>query len=299
MIGDMAPGLVAGREGGAFYEVLPDKRLRCLVCVRNCLLSPGQEAPCKARKNDNGRMLIPAAFPLSNEGISAMRRLRIANESPDDKVLILGGWGCNLSCRMCLNHELSYRGAPLERDDPEAGEVLENAAKKGVRYVAFSVTEPLIHVELLTDLLAHAKRLSFFTVVCTNAAFHNSVFKEIFPFTDAFRVGIKGLSDRAYEEICGIGVFEDVVRSISLMVSEGKRLFMEFLLIPGVNDNPVEIRQGLRAIADTGASCAAVNLLRFIPSSAMGRMVPASNMDLARAKALFEQQGFIASLEEV
>ena len=120
----------------------------CDVCFHHCILKNGAWGLCRARKNEDGKIVC------KNYGhITAMALDPI--EKKPLKMFCRGSYGCNLRCPFCQNHEISMAG----QEDIGARYISpEELVKEALYYektgnigVAFTYNEPLISWEYVLD----------------------------------------------------------------------------------------------------------------------------------------------------
>ncbi|MBO5551990.1 MAG: hypothetical protein J5966_08525, partial [Lachnospiraceae bacterium] len=82
----------------------------CNVGPHSCRLSEGQTGFCHARCSRNGR-IEPVSFGvLTALALDPIEKKPLARFMPGSRILSAGGFGCNMSCRFCQNHDISQTG---------------------------------------------------------------------------------------------------------------------------------------------------------------------------------------------
>jgi len=89
------------------YEKLRGYKVKCDLCERRCVISPGNRGVCKTRINLDG-----ALFTLVYGDLSALESRPIEIKPffhfwPGSSALTFSTWSCNFDCAWCQNHHLS------------------------------------------------------------------------------------------------------------------------------------------------------------------------------------------------
>ena len=71
-------------------------RIRCDLCPRACLVSPGQRAFCFVRANHDGQMVLTTYGRASGFCIDPIEKKPLNHFYPGSSVLSFGTAGCNL-----------------------------------------------------------------------------------------------------------------------------------------------------------------------------------------------------------
>ena len=132
-----------------------DGRKVCPVCMHHCALLEGQYGRCRARKNENGKIISVNYGKVTSAMLDPIEKKPLARFYPGSKILSVGSFGCNLFCPFCQNHEISMAGqteigwqdvTPAQLARLASG--YQNAGNIGV---AFTYNEPLVGYEFVRD----------------------------------------------------------------------------------------------------------------------------------------------------
>jgi pyruvate formate lyase activating enzyme len=159
---------------------------------------------------------------------------------PGSSILSLGFALCNLHCPFCQNWSISQRSAAEpsgHRFSPAQAVAL--AREQGFSQIAYTYSEPLIHIEWLLECMALCRREGIATVLVTNGCVNGAPAAELLALADAANVDLKCFSAQTYEKVLG-GNLETVLRFIEAAHSGGTHLEITTLVVPGLNDGAAE-----------------------------------------------------------
>lgn len=170
--------------------------------------------------------------------------------------------GCSLRCAWCHNPE-SFTGASARELTPAAvmSEVLEDRdyyATSGGG-LTLSGGEPLLQPEFARALLALAQREGVHTSVQTAGDVPSSAFLEVIDHVDLFQFDLKHLDANRHRELTGAGN-ERLLANAALLVSRGANVEFRMPVVPGLNDDAVNVASVARFLVAHG-----VSTLRLVP----------------------------------
>lgn len=229
----------------------------CGVCPRHCRLAPGALGACRARRNVGGTVVSEAYGHVTSLALDPVEKKPLARFRPGSYLLSVGGYGCNLACPFCQNHQISQAG---EKDvrwrelSPEGlVAIAEEARARDPRVIGIAHTynEPLVTWEYVADTARLARERGLVTVLVSNGCVELGVIDELAPLLDAANVDLKGFSPAFYEACGGAAGSLDAVRgTIGRLAAEpGCHLEVTTLVVPGMNDSEEGIDEIARWLA--------------------------------------------------
>ncbi|MDP1606339.1 MAG: AmmeMemoRadiSam system radical SAM enzyme [Rhodocyclaceae bacterium] len=230
-----------------WWHKLPDGRIQCDLCPRDCKLHEGQRAACFVRANQDGQMILTTYGRSSGFCIDPIEKKPLNHFYPGSSILSFGTAGCNLACKFCQNWDIS-KSRDMDRLMDEASpQAIAQAAKRyGAESVAFTYNDPVIFAEYAMDTADACHSLGIKTVAVTAGYMHLPAAREFYAKLDAANIDLKAFTDDFYFKLCG-GHLQPVLDLIA-MVHHETDCWIELttLLIPGKNDSAAEIQ----ALAD-------------------------------------------------
>ena len=274
------------------YTALPDGRLRCDVCLRECALSEGQRGLCFVRARAGDAMVLTTWGRSSGFCVDPIEKKPLAHFFPGSSVLSFGTAGCNLTCKFCQNWDIS-KAREMDRlqDEATPEQIAAAAARVGARSVAYTYNDPVVFLEYAVD-VAHACRARGVKNVAVTAGYVKPEARaDFFAPMDAANVDLKGFTEGFYRKLC-TAELAPVLDTLRWLVHESE-VWTEIttLLIPGQNDSDEELLALARFVADELSPDVPLHFTAFHPDWRM-REIPATPPEtLQRARAIAQDAG--------
>jgi pyruvate formate lyase activating enzyme len=140
------------------WTELPDGRVQCDICPRECRLREGQRGLCFVRANRGGMVVLTTYGRSSGFCIDPIEKKPLNHFLPGTPVLSFGTAGCNLACKFCQNWDISKSremDTLADRASPES--IARVAVRLGCRSVAFTYNDPVVFHEYPIDVAQACK----------------------------------------------------------------------------------------------------------------------------------------------
>ena len=259
------------------YQKLSNKSVRCAVCQRRCLIPDGQTGFCQTKINQNGKLYTLNYGLIQGIQVDPIEKKPFYHFLPGSLVPSIGSFGCNFRCKQCLNWSYSWgdtadsllsqvrQGKEFPIISPQ--ELIKQIRQTGHRGIAFTYNEPVIWAEYALDTAKLAKKEGFFTLFVTNGSWTRETLDKIGPFIDAANIDFKGFSAETYAKM---GAFFGEIPQMAKYAKDKYKIFLEIttLLIPGINDNPKELKEMTDWIAKNLGPKTPWHLSQFDPNLA-------------------------------
>ncbi|MCL4485776.1 MAG: AmmeMemoRadiSam system radical SAM enzyme [Nitrospirae bacterium] len=231
-----------GPDDARWWHLLPDGRISCDLCPRDCRLHEGQRGLCFVRKREGDRMVLDTWGRSSGFCLDPIEKKPLNHFYPGSSVLSFGTAGCNLSCKFCQNWDMSKSremDTLMDRAMPE--ELAKTAEAWGAQSLAFTYNDPVIFAEYAMDVADACRDRGIRTVAVTAGYINEVPRREFFARMDAANVDLKSFSEEFYFRLTG-GHLKPVLETL-LYLRRETRVWFEIttLLIPGHNDSEAEI----------------------------------------------------------
>jgi pyruvate formate lyase activating enzyme len=227
---------------GRYWHGLPDGRVQCDVCPRECKLHEGQRGLCFVRARQGDQIVLTTYGRSSGFCLDPIEKKPLNHYLPGTAVLSFGTAGCNLTCKFCQNWDISKARADdrlQQHASPEA--IAQAAVKTGARAVAFTYNDPVIFLEYAVDVAAACREAGVKTVAVTAGYIGEAARPEFFAAMDAANIDLKGFTENFYRKLC-TGSLDAVLDTLCYVKHETKTWFeITTLLIPGENDSSQEV----------------------------------------------------------
>jgi pyruvate formate lyase activating enzyme len=227
----------------AHWHALPDGRVQCDVCPRECRLHEGQRGFCFVRGRVDDQIVLASYGRSSGFCVDPVEKKPLNHFLPGSSVLSFGTAGCNLGCRFCQNWDISKSreidtlGASAS---PEA--LAATAARLGCRSVAFTYNDPVIFLEYAID-VADACREQGIKAIAVSAGYVNPAPRaEFFSHLDAANIDLKAFTEDFYRKVT-FSQLAVVQETLEHLRSTDVWFEITTLLIPGHNDSDAELHR--------------------------------------------------------
>lgn len=237
----------------------------CDVCFHHCKLKTGAWGLCRARKNEEGKIVCKNYGHITSMALDPIEKKPLKMFCQGSKILSVGSYGCNLRCPFCQNHEISMAGQEdigAEYISPE--ELADEALyyeKMGNIGIAFTYNEPLISWEYVLDVSRLLHELNMKSVLVTNGTVSLPVMEKLLPYIDAMNIDLKGFRDDYYK---GLGGSLDAVKDVIKCAAAACHVELTTLIVPNENDGLREMEEEAEWIASVGTGIP-LHITRFFP----------------------------------
>jgi pyruvate formate lyase activating enzyme len=281
--------LPSGAVRTRHWTRMPDGRIRCDVCPRECKLNDGQRGLCFVRAAEGGEIVLTTWGRSSGFCIDPIEKKPLNHFLPGTPVLSFGTAGCNLSCQFCQNHDISKsREVDTLADHARPETIAQAAVKLGCRSVAFTYNDPVIFYEYAIDVAEACHAVGVKTVAVTAGYMSAAPRSEFYRHMDAANVDLKAFTEDFYFKITKSHL-QPVLETLEYLKHETKVWFeITTLLIPGENDSPSELERLSRWVVEHLGADVPLHFTAFHPDYRMldKPNTPSSTLSRARRIAL-------------
>jgi pyruvate formate lyase activating enzyme len=229
-----------------FFQKHTDGRIACSLCPNACLIAEGKHGVCRVRFNREGSLQIPFYGRISALAVDPIEKKPLYHYFPGSRILSAGFVGCSLRCKFCQNWRIS-QSTDAETRSIGPDELVAIAQQEGSFGIAYTYSEPLIHLEYVLDTAALARKAGLKNVLVSNGYINKDPAEELLGLMDAANIDLKAFDAGFYRTETG-GDLEEVKRFIGQ--AAGKiHLEVTTLVIPTKNDDPAQIEGIARFLA--------------------------------------------------
>ncbi len=275
-----------------WWHALPDGRLQCDLCPRDCKLHEGQRGLCFVRERQGDAIVLSTYGRSSGFAIDPIEKKPLNHFHPGSAVLSFGTAGCNLACKFCQNWDIS-KSREMDRlqDAASPQRIAEAALHSGAASVAFTYNDPVIFAEYAMDTADACHALGVETVAVTAGYIHPAPRAAFFAKMDAANVDLKAFTDKFYVEQTASHL-APVLDTLQTIVHETKCwLEITTLLIPGLNDSTPELEAMSRWIFEHLGPDVPLHFTAFHPDYKLGELPPTPAATLQRARRIARAAG--------
>jgi len=275
------------------YQKLDENKVQCNLCAHRCVINPGKKGICKVKVNKSGILYTNVYGKTITQNIDPIEKKPLYHFYPCSKAYSIATAGCNFHCRFCQNWDISQiTNNEILKSGLQATpeQIVLNAKESGCENIAYTYTEPTIFFEYSYDTACVAHEAGLNNIYITNGYMTTEMLDMISPYLDAVNVDLKAFRDKTYRRIIGARL-QPVLENLKKIRQLGIWLEVTSLIIPGVNDDPVEIREMANFIANELGQDVPWHISRFFPAYKM-KDIPATPLQtLQMAKKIGLEAG--------
>jgi len=271
------------------YETLEEHKVRCALCSHRCVIADGQRGICQVRENKGGVLHTLVYGRLIAQHVDPIEKKPLYHFLPGTLSYSIATVGCNFRCRFCQNADIaqlpSDHGGTIIGATVNPEQVVKAAEKAGCGSISYTYTEPTIFFEfaLETARLAHSKGIR--NVFVTNGYMTPEALDLIAPVLDAANVDLKAFTRHFYKELCGAKL-EHVQATLRNMKSRGVFVEVTTLVVPGLNDDPDELKALAQFLVHELGSDTPWHISRFHPTYRLTDRPPTPIQTLSAAREI-------------
>ena len=280
-------------RGAKLYQKLSDKRVRCNLCRHRCVIADGRSGLCQVRENRDGILYTLAYGRTVVQQIDPVEKKPLFHFYPGASAYSVATAGCNFRCRWCQNWEISQMPREQQLDEGREatpGQIVESARDENCRMIAYTYTEPTIFFEYAYETARLAQSAGLANIYVTNGYMTEEMLETIQPYLDAANVDLKAFRDDTYRRYVGARL-QPVLDSLKKIRRLGIWLEVTTLVIPGINDDPAELRDAARFVENELGAETPWHISRFFPAYKMTDIVPTPIHTLRRAREIGLEEG--------
>jgi len=271
------------------YEPLEDHKVKCNLCSHRCVIKDGRRGICSVRENQQGVLKTLVYGKLIARHIDPIEKKPLFHFLPGTRSYSIAAVGCNFRCRFCQNADIAQMPADhqgmIMGDRCTPSEVVTDAARGGCRSISYTYTEPTVFFEFAYETAKLASERGIRNVFVTNGYMTAEALEMINPYLDAANVDLKAFSGKYYKDLCGARL-EPVQASLKMMKSLGIFVEVTTLIVPGLNDDPVELKELAEFLARELGPDTPWHISRFHPTYKLTDRPPTPVQTLTTAREI-------------
>ncbi|MBF0145050.1 MAG: AmmeMemoRadiSam system radical SAM enzyme [Magnetococcales bacterium] len=259
----------------------------CELCPRYCAIPDGGAGDCRIRVNLKGRLIATTFGRPSSVHIDPMEKKPLYHFFPGTPIFSLATAGCNLHCLNCQNWQLSQRGGEemeeIYHAPPEM--IVATARAERCQSIAYTYSEPIVYYEYVHATAQLAREAGLNNCLISAGYINERPLRQLCRVMDAANIDVKGFTEDFYRRICS-ATLAPVLRGLVVMREEGVWVEVTLLVIPGENDDPLQVRGLARWIHDEMGADTPLHLSRFHPHYRMQNLPPTPVDTLLRCRQM-------------
>lgn len=265
------------KKEARLWKNLSNKSVQCNLCAHRCKISDNKTGICGVRKAEDGKLFTLIYGSCSSIAADPIEKKPLYHFKPGTNAFSIGTIGCNFKCLHCQNHSISTADVDFPYIKEISAEDSVNLAKQNnCQGIAYTYNEPTIWHEFTCDSARVAKESDLYTVYVTNGYMAEESLNDIAPFLDAMNIDVKAFNEGFYKKICKAKL-QPVLDTCIHAKKLGIHIELTYLVIPGLNDSLIDIKNFLMWILEKLGTNIPVHFSCFHPDFNM-RDVPRTPM---------------------
>lgn len=287
--------IVAGQSGhqnqALWYEKIPDKRVKCKLCPRECVVDDRERGYCGVRENWDGVYYTLVYGNPCTYHVDPIEKKPLFHFLPGTTAFSLATVGCNVDCQFCQNWQISQiRPEQADNFDLPPRKVAQLTKEAGAPTIAYTYTEPVVFAEYMYDSAVEGNRLGIKSVMISNGYIQETPMRELAEVLSAVKIDLKAFSEKYYREIVS-GELKPVLDTLVLLRKLNIWTEIVYLVLPTLNDSDQEFRNLVKWMKTDLGPDIPIHFTRFHPQYKMQNLPPTPVKTLERAREIALSEG--------
>ena len=269
-----------------YYEKLEHRKIKCVLCPRECVIDDLERGYCGVRENRDGTYYTLVHSRPCSAHIDPIEKKPLFHFLPSSLSFSIATVGCNVLCKFCQNWEISQtRPEMVKSYDMPPKEVARIARENKCASIAYTYTEPVIFTEYMYDSAVAGHEVGVQSAMISNGYIKAEPMKDLCGVLDAVKIDLKAYTERFYKELVA-GELRPVLDTLVLLKKENMWFEIVYLVIPGQNDDPKELADMCKWIAAELGVDVPVHFTRFTPQYRLTNLPPTPVKTLKRSREI-------------
>jgi len=278
-----------------YYEKQPNRKIKCVLCPRECMIDDLERGYCGVRENRNGIYYTLVYGKPCTAHIDPIEKKPLFHFLPGSEAFSFATAGCNVFCKFCQNWEISQaRPEQVQSFDLPPRQAAQIAAEKKCASISYTYSEPVIFTEYMYDCAVEGRSRNVKSVMVTNGYIQAKPMQDLCQVLHSVKVDLKAFTERFYKELVS-GQLRPVLDTLVLLRKMNMWTEIVYLVIPGQNDDPRELEQMCRWIYKELGPGVPVHFSRFYPQYRLTNLpaTPVQTLNKARKIGLDNGLNFV------
>ena len=274
-----------------FYEKLPNKKIKCKLCPRECTVGDRERGYCGVRENKGGMYYSLVHSRVAAAHIDPIEKKPLFHYLPGTLAFSIATAGCNVNCKFCQNWDISQvRPEQVPADYGPPTKIAELAKQYQCPSIAYTYSEPVVFSEYIMDTADAGHSVGVRSVVVSNGYMQQESLKRAYGKMDAIKIDLKAFSEAYYRDVV-IGELKPVLEALVTLRKIGKWIEVVYLIVPTLNDSDSEFRDLAKWMKTNLGPDVPVHFTQFHPEYLLKNLPLTPVPTLERAKAIADAEG--------
>jgi pyruvate formate lyase activating enzyme len=274
-----------------FYQKQPNRKIKCKLCPRECVVGDKERGYCGVRENRGGTYYTLVHSRVCAAHVDPVEKKPLFHYLPGSAAFSLATAGCNVNCKFCQNWDISQsRPEQVRSEYVPPQRVAELAKEYGCPTIAYTYSEPVIFAEYLMDTADAGHAAGVRSIVVSNGYMQDEALKAAYGKMDAVKIDLKSFSESYYRQVVS-GQLKPVLESLVTLRKMGKWTEIVYLVLPTLNDSDQEFRGLAQWIKTNLGADVPLHFTQFHPAYKLTNLPVTPVATLERAKAIADGEG--------
>src|SRR5271165_4613626 len=274
-----------------FYEKQPNRKVKCKLCPRECVVGDKERGYCGVRENRGGTYYSLVHSRVCAAHVDPVEKKPLFHYLPGSLAFSLATAGCNVNCKFCQNWDISQvrpEQVPAQYAPPKL--VAELAKQRGCPTIAYTYSEPVIFSEYIMDAADAGHEAGVRSVAVSNGYMQEESLKTAYGKMDAVKIDLKAFTESYYKDVV-VGELKPVLDTLVTLRKMGKWTEIVYLVVPTLNDSDGEFRGLARWVKANLGQDVPLHFTQFHPEYLLKNLPITPVPTLERAKAIADAEG--------
>ena len=274
-----------------YYEKLPHRKIKCVLCPRECVIDDLETGYCGVRENYGGTYYTLVHSRPCSAHIDPIEKKPLFHFLPGTSAFSIATVGCNVLCKFCQNWEISQsRPDQINSYNLPPEKIASYAKNNNCQSIAYTYTEPVIYFEYMYDCAVAGHRKNIKSVMISNGYIQAKPMRDLCKVLDAVKVDLKAYTEEFYKKLVA-GRLQPVMDTLVLLKDENMWTEIVYLVIPTMNDNPQELKRMCKWIVSELGADVPIHFSRFYPVYRLKNLPPTPTKTLEIAYNIAQDAG--------
>ncbi|MGD2109731.1 MAG: AmmeMemoRadiSam system radical SAM enzyme [Phycisphaerae bacterium] len=276
------------RHEAMFWEPLDEKRIKCVLCPRECEVADVERGYCGVRENRAGKYQTLVYGALCSANVDPIEKKPLFHYLPGTAAFSIATAGCNIECKFCQNWQISqFRPEQVKSVEVTPERLVGVCKSRQTQTIAYTYSEPVIFYEYMHDVAALARESGVGSVMISNGYIQEKPLRQLCRHLTGVKVDFKAFSEKFYSETCA-GELKPVLHTLEILKDTGIWLELVVLIIPTLNDSEQETRDMSKWVVSHLGPDVPMHFTRFHPTYRITNLprTPVSTLERCRKIAM-------------
>jgi pyruvate formate lyase activating enzyme len=274
-----------------FYEKLPNRKIKCKLCPRECNVGDKERGYCGVRENRGGIYYTLVHSRVCASHVDPIEKKPLFHYLPGTVAFSIATAGCNVNCKFCQNWEISQsRPEQIPADYAPPQRIAAMARQNNCPTIAYTYSEPVVFAEYLMDTADAGHEAGIRSIVVSNGYMQQDALKQAYGKMDAVKIDVKSFNESYYAKVV-TGQLKPVLDTLVTLRKMSKWTEIVYLVVPTLNDSETEFRGLAQWIKANLGPDVPLHFTQFHPEYLLKNLPITPVPTLERAKAIADAEG--------